>query len=154
MVVWKTILYVICAIIGCIMIIFFLVPTVLGVLSSCKPTVSNVFKTIECHLLRDACFFISPSSPTENSKVTATILTQPRYDNQLACISEINRGVVDTFEESGKSCCTLTSDKFSTKCTTDFKAEDGIYYAFVDSAGNGFWNYGEARSKDEVTLAY
>jgi len=153
MVVWKTILYAICVVIGCIMIIFILIPTVSGVLSSWSPTVSNVFKTIECHLFKDVCFFIDPASPAKDSEVTATILTQPRYENKLACISD-SSGVVDRFEEPGKSCCTLASDKFGTKCETDFKAKDGIYYAFVDSAGNGFWNYGEPRSKDEITLAY
>jgi len=153
MVALKTILQAIVLVMGGILILFILIPTVSGVLSSWKPTVSIVFKTIECHLFKDVCFFIDPSSPAKDSKVTATILTQPRYDNQLACIAD-SSGVVDRFEEPGKSCCTLTSDKFSTKCKTDFKAEDGIYYAFVDSARNGFWNYGEPKSKDEVTLAY
>jgi len=119
----KTFLYVICAVVLLILILFWFITTQMSGNSDVNPIIFNLGEMIRCRFEMGVCLSMYPNPVPKGKNVTVTFRTQIFYNNANVClIRNYNTFVMK---------CKIVNET----CKQDIYAKDvkaGYYYAFID----------------------
>jgi hypothetical protein len=136
----KTLLYVMCAVVLLILILFWFITTQMSGNSDVNPILFNLGEMIRCRFEMGLCISMYPNPVSKGKNVTVTFRTQTFYDGSTVCLIRNSNAVVFR--------CKIVNET----CKQDIdNVQAGLYYGFIqigDCENNPIPSPQQVKSKD------